>query len=152
MSLEEELGASVLLLTSCSLTAFPLFLHPLTSLISNCFTLLFGTQRRPRRPKPLSAKQERRWHRGAFAPGSPTRFCLFSVAFFSWHTSVAEYGSQGGSGLIYPKAVKTSKRCPCSTSLSFDRRGSDFLPKLRKRSRICHPPNMPFCNIDYFEL
>ena len=34
--------------------AFPWFLHPPSSLISNCLSLLFGTQRRPRRLKPFS--------------------------------------------------------------------------------------------------
>ena len=53
---------SVLLLICCyyfpCLTAFPLFLHFLTSLISNCLSLLFGTQERPRR-LPFLYKQER---------------------------------------------------------------------------------------------
>ena len=41
-----------LLYSSC-LTAFPLFLHSLTSLVSNWMCLLLGTQGRPRRIKPF---------------------------------------------------------------------------------------------------
>ena len=44
---------SLLLLNYCFLIVFPLFLHPFTSLISNCLSLLFGTQERPRRPCPF---------------------------------------------------------------------------------------------------
>ena len=42
---------------SC-LTALPLFLCSLTSRISNCLSLLFGTQGRPRRLKPFSTSNE----------------------------------------------------------------------------------------------
>ena len=42
---------------SC-LTVLPLFLHSLTSLVSNCLSLLFGTQGRPRRLKPFSTNKE----------------------------------------------------------------------------------------------
>ena len=42
---------------SC-LIAFLVFVHALTSLISNCLSLLFGTQERPRR-LPFLYKQER---------------------------------------------------------------------------------------------
>ena len=49
------------------MTAFPLFLHSLTSLISNSLSLLFGTQGRPRRLKPFSANKNR-GHRGPFVP------------------------------------------------------------------------------------
>ena len=41
-----------LLYSSSCLTAFPLFLHSLTSLVSNWMGQLFGTQGRPRRRKP----------------------------------------------------------------------------------------------------
>ena len=56
---------SVLLKTYClsyhyfsCLTVLPLFLHSLTSLVSNCLSLLFGTQGRPRRLKPFSTNKE----------------------------------------------------------------------------------------------
>ena len=42
-----------LLFELSGLTAFPLFLHSLTSLISNCLSLLLGTQEKPRRLKPF---------------------------------------------------------------------------------------------------
>ena len=74
ISLEEEL-VPVLLLTYCFLTAFPLFLRSLTSLINNCLSLLFGIQGRPRRPKPFSTKKK--WtRRGFFYPGGPHRVLL----------------------------------------------------------------------------
>ena len=45
-------------LRCCFLTAFPLFLHSLTPLISNCLDLPFGTQGMSRRLKPFLYKQE----------------------------------------------------------------------------------------------
>ena len=42
---------------SC-LTVFPLFLHSLTSLISNCLSLLFGTQGNLRKRKPFSTNKK----------------------------------------------------------------------------------------------
>lgn len=41
------------------LTAFPLSLHPLTSLISTCLHLLFGTQGRPQRLQSFSTNKKR---------------------------------------------------------------------------------------------
>ena len=61
ISLEEELG--LCLLNYCFLTAFALFLHSLTSLISNCLNLLFGSQGRPRRLKPFSTNKKWRTQR-----------------------------------------------------------------------------------------
>ena len=40
------------------LTAFPVFVHALSSLISNCLSLLFGTQRRLRRLKLFSPNKK----------------------------------------------------------------------------------------------
>ena len=54
-------AVTVLWLTCCSsyhLTAFALFLHSLSSLISNCLSLLFGFLGRPVRLKPFSCKQQ----------------------------------------------------------------------------------------------
>lgn len=48
---------------SC-LTAFPLFLHSLTSLISSCLYFLFGTQGRFRRLKPFSTNNKQGTWRG----------------------------------------------------------------------------------------
>ena len=39
-------------------SAFPLFLHCITSLINNCFSLLFGTLGRPRRQKSYSTNKK----------------------------------------------------------------------------------------------
>ena len=50
-SLQEELGPG-------PIPTLLLFLHPLTPLISNCLNLPFGPQRRSRRWKPFSYKQE----------------------------------------------------------------------------------------------
>ena len=59
---------SVLLLICCyyfpCLTAFPLFLHFLTSLISNCLSLFFETQGRLRRQKSFSTNKKQGTERG----------------------------------------------------------------------------------------
>ena len=60
----------------CFLTAFPLFLHSLPSLISNCLNLLFGTQGRSKRLKLFSYKQEMWGHRKAFVPRRAHMFLL----------------------------------------------------------------------------
>ena len=69
ISLEEELGLCFitdlffkLSYFSC-LTAFPLFLHPLTSLISYCLSFLFGPQGSPRRIKPFFLPRRNGEHR-----------------------------------------------------------------------------------------
>ena len=74
------------------LTALPLNLHSLSSVISNCLNLLFGTQGRPRRLKPFSTSKKRGDHRGAFVPGrasqdpaqfqSPFSFIYFFIFIF----------------------------------------------------------------------
>ena len=70
--------------------AFSLFLHALTSLISNCLSLLFGTQGRPRRLKPFSTNKKR-GHRGTAVPRKasegPAQFhCLLSDTHTHTHT------------------------------------------------------------------
>ena len=55
----------------CFLTAPPLFLHCLPSLISSPLNLLFGTQRRSWRLKPIPYKQETRDTERLSCPGSP---------------------------------------------------------------------------------
>ena len=60
----------------CFLTAFPLFLHSLTPLISNCLNLPFGTQGRSRRLKPFSYKQEMGGTERLSYPGEPHRVLL----------------------------------------------------------------------------
>ena len=63
------------------LTAFPLFLHPLTSLISNCLNLLFGTQGRPQRLKSFSTNKKRE-QRSFCTQEGPTGSCLLSKVLF----------------------------------------------------------------------
>ena len=75
---------TVLLLNYClschyfsCLTTFPLFLHSLTSLISKCLSLLFGTQEGSRRLKPFSTDKKRGTQRGFSTrerPQGPTWF------------------------------------------------------------------------------
>ena len=60
----------------CFLTAFPLFLHSLTSLLRNCLSLLFGTQRRPKRLNPFPRIKNRRVHRGFYILGELCRVLL----------------------------------------------------------------------------
>ena len=77
ISLEKELGLSFIAVLLCKLSCLTasLFLCSITSLISNCLNLVFGTQERPRRLKPFFPyKQERSCHWGYF-----TRSCLISV-------------------------------------------------------------------------
>ena len=69
VSLEGEPGSAPRL-HCCFLTAPPLSLHPLPSLISNCSNLPFGTQGRSWRLKPISCNQEK-WHTKTFVPRSP---------------------------------------------------------------------------------
>ena len=66
---------------SC-LTAFPLFLHSLVFIISNCLCLLFGTQGKPGRLKPFSINTEMGNTEGAFVPRRARRNLLcFSTSF-----------------------------------------------------------------------
>lgn len=62
----------------CFLTAPPLLLHPLPSLICNCLNLPFGAQGRSRRQKSLFLQTKNREHRRVFvawrAPQSPAWF------------------------------------------------------------------------------
>ena len=67
----EQLNNSI-----CFLTAFPLFLHSLTSLLSNCLNLLFGTQRRPKRLNPFARIKNRGVHRGFYILGELCRVLL----------------------------------------------------------------------------
>ena len=85
----------------CFLTAFPLFLYSLTSLITSCLNLPFGTQGRSRRLKPFSYKQamgdtKRPWYLGgpyrvllgfslpiSFPPPPPLPFYLY-YSFYSF--------------------------------------------------------------------
>ena len=61
----------------CLLTAPPLSLHPLPSLISNYLKLPFGTQGRSKRLNEAYFLQTRnRGHRKAFVPGDPHRVLL----------------------------------------------------------------------------
>ena len=113
VSLEEELGILRLcfitkLLSyhyfSC-VTACPLFLRFLTYLIRNFFSLLFGTQRRPRTLKPF-LQIKNRGHEGAFvprrAPQSPAQsqsappiffIFLFFYFFCLYRAAPAAHGS-----------------------------------------------------------
>ena len=74
-----------LLLHYYFLTASPLFLHSLSSLISNCLNMPFGTQGRSRRLKPFSYKQDR-GHRQAFvprkAPQGPVQFQIQRILYW----------------------------------------------------------------------
>ena len=62
----------------CFLIALSLFLHSLTSLVSNCLNLCFGTQGRSRRLKPFSHEQETRNTERLLYPGGPHQFLLVS--------------------------------------------------------------------------
>ena len=72
----------------CWTIAFPLLLHSLTSLISNCLSLLFGTQGRPRRLKPFSTNKK--W-RGFCTQEGPTGCCLVSIPHFLWYSSTLRW-------------------------------------------------------------
>ena len=66
---------------SCFLTALPLFLHPLTSLISNCLNLFFGTQGMSRRLKEAYLLQIRnRGHKGSCLVSVPCPIHFFHLA------------------------------------------------------------------------
>lgn len=67
-----------LLFHCCFLTAFPLFLHSLSLLISNCLNLLFSSQGRSRRVKPFSYKWEKRTQKGFCTWKGHTGSCLAS--------------------------------------------------------------------------
>ena len=72
---------------SC-LTAFSLFLCPLTSLICNCLRLLSGTQRRLRRLKPFPTNQK--WDpKGLWSTGGTGGSCLVSITM-STHSITQE--------------------------------------------------------------
>ena len=69
----------------CFLSAPPLFLHSLPSLISNCLNLSFRTQVRSRRPKPFSEKHEMGGRERLLYPGEPYRVLLsFKHAYCYW--------------------------------------------------------------------
>ena len=59
--------------------ALPFFLDSLTSLISNCLNLPFGTQKRSRRLKSFSYKQEMGNMERICTQEGPTGSCLVSV-------------------------------------------------------------------------
>ena len=97
ISLEEEVGlyfiAELLFNPSC-LTAFPLFQHSLTSLISNCLSVLLGTQGRPRRLN-LFNKQGMGAMEGLLNLGGPWSFLLGSVPSFLWYSSTLRETEEG---------------------------------------------------------
>lgn len=61
------------------LTAFPLILHSLTSLISSCLSLLFGTWGTSGRLKPFFYKQDKGDKKGLLHWEGPARSCLISL-------------------------------------------------------------------------
>ena len=63
----------------CFLTAPPLSLHPLPSLISNCLNLPFGTQERSWRLESVPYKQEMGNTERLPCPGAPQRPARFQV-------------------------------------------------------------------------
>ena len=70
------------------LTVFPLFLHSLTSLISNCLNLLFETQGRSKRQKPFSTKKETGAPQNGFSAWEdPHRVLLHFNLRFPWYSS-----------------------------------------------------------------
>ena len=76
----------------CLLTAPPLSLHPLPSLISNHLKLPFGTQGRSWRPNEAYFLQTRNGgHRKTFVPRSPTWSCSVSPGS---HTEVVKESSE----------------------------------------------------------
>ena len=105
----------------CFLTAPPLSLHPLPSLI-NCSNLPFGTQGRG--------------HKKAFVPWSPTGSCLVSVPGWMRHSPVPKYLVVGGDdqqikealldSLIHQRADSRSKKncnpAACGTKTTFTER------------------------------
>ena len=60
------------------LTASPLSLHPLASLMNECLNLPFGTQGRSRRLESVPYKQKNGVHGKFSLPRSPTGSCLVS--------------------------------------------------------------------------
>ena len=77
------------------LFAFPLFLHSLTSLMSNPLSLLFGTQGRPRRLKPFSTNKKWGTGRSFCTWESPAGSCSVSNPPFSLILPNSE-GNRGG--------------------------------------------------------
>ena len=71
-----------LLLLYYFLTASPLFLHPPTSLISNCLNLSFGTQGRSRRLKPFPV--DRKWGTQKGSGGPPRALLHFKRKMEVW--------------------------------------------------------------------
>ena len=69
-------------LNSCFLTAFPLFLHSLTSLISNCSGLFSETQGRPGRLRSSPTIKKQETQRGFCTWEGPTGFCSVSTPPF----------------------------------------------------------------------
>ena len=88
---------SALSLHYCFLTAPPLFLHSLPSLVGNCLNLPFRTLRKSRRLKPFSYKHEPGLGK-AFVPGkAPKGPACFQFLFrtslaCTYHSSVEEAG------------------------------------------------------------
>lgn len=76
ISLEEYTQDPVFSLHCCFLTAPPLLLHSLPSLISNSLNLPFGTQGRSRRLKSFPYKQETGDMGRLLYPGEPHRVLL----------------------------------------------------------------------------
>ena len=72
------------------LTALPLFLHPLPSVISNCLNLPFETQGRSRRLKPFTYKQETGDMERLLYPGEPHDFNPPFLRYSSvlWETGI----------------------------------------------------------------
>ena len=75
ISLEQELGLYFV-------TAPPLFLHSLNSLISNCLSLLFGTQGRSRKLKSLSTNKKQGTQRCFGSWEGPSGSCSVSIPPF----------------------------------------------------------------------
>ena len=65
-----------------SLTASPFSLHSLTSLLSNCMSLLFGTQGRTRKLKPFSTNKKLGAQRDFCTQADPAGPCSASIPPF----------------------------------------------------------------------
>ena len=78
ISLEDEL--ELFPCWTIFLIAFPVFLHSLTFLISNCLNLLFGIQERSRRLKPFSTNKKWGRLRGFYTWEGPIGSCLVSIS------------------------------------------------------------------------
>ena len=84
------------------LTAFPLFLHSLTPLISNSLNLPFGTQGRCRRLKPFSYKQEMGTQKGFCIREDPAGSC--SVSFTQPESGASLTSAHWAPHLPHPSA------------------------------------------------